>query len=156
MLEPITELVIMTVDKPINSAPHQHYVAQAALEHLDRWAGHGEPPPAARRLELGDGGRACRRDELSNALGGIRNPWVDVPLRMLSGEGQQGEGFAFLFGTTAPLEPGAIARTGGRDDYVAAFTASLDQTIADGFILKADREEILALAVETYDLVSPP
>ena len=47
MLEPITELVIMTVDKPINSAPHQHYVAQAALEHLERWAGGGEPPPTA-------------------------------------------------------------------------------------------------------------
>ena len=156
MLEPIAELVIMTVDKPINSAPHQHYVAQAAFGHLDRWAGGGEPPPAAPRLELVDDGRACQRDELDNALGGIRNPWVDVPLRMLSGEGQQGEGFAFLFGTTAPLEPGTIARLypGGRDDYLAAFTASLDQTIADGFILEADREEIIAVAAETYDLVS--
>ncbi len=157
MLEPITELVIMTVDKPINSAPHQHYVAQAALEHLDRWAGGGEPPPAAPRLELDDDDRACRRDELSNALGGIRNPWVDVPLRMLSGEGQEGEGFAYLFGTTAPLEPGTIARLypGGRNDYLAAFTDALDQSIADGFILEADREEIIAVAAETYDLVSP-
>ncbi len=158
MLEPITELVIMTVDKPINSAPNQHYVAQVALEHLDRWAGGGEPPPAAPRLVLGDDGRACRRDELGNAVGGIRNPWVDVPLRMLSGEGQEGEGFAFLFGTTAPLEPGAIARLypGGRDDYVSAFAAALDQTIADGFILDIDRDEIIAVAAETYDLVSLP
>lgn len=157
MLEPITELVIMTLDKPINSAPHQHYVAQAALEHLDRWAGGGEPPPAAPRLALGEGGRACRRDEVGNALGGIRNPWVDVPLRMLSGEGQEGEGFAFLFGTTAPLEPGTIARLypGGRGDYMSAFTAALDQTIAAGFILEVDREEIIAVAAATYDLVSP-
>ena len=156
MLEPITELVIMTVDKPINSAPHQHYVAQTALEHLDRWAGGGGPPPEAPRLELGDDGRNCRRDDLGNALGGIRNPWVDVPIRMLSGEGQEGEGFAFLFGTTASLEQGAIARLypRGRGDYLTAFTTSLDQTIADGFILEVDREEIIAVAAETYDLIS--
>lgn len=158
MLEPITELVIMTVDKPINSAPQQHYVAQAALEHLNRWAGGAEPPPTAPRLELDHGDITCQRDDLGNARGGIRNPWVDVPLRMLSGEGQQGEGFAFLFGTTASLEPGAIARLypGGRDDYGSAFTASLDQTISAGFILEVDREEIIAVAAETYDLVSSP
>lgn len=157
MLEPITDLVIMTVDKPINSAPHQHYVAQAAVKHLDRWSGGGEPPPAAPRLALSEGGIACQRDNLGNALGGIRNPWVDVPLRMLSGEGQEGEGFAFLFGTTAPLEPGTIARLypGGRDDYLVAFTASLDQAITAGFILAVDREEIIAVAAKTYDLVSP-
>ena len=157
MLEPITELVITTTDNPINSAPHQHYAAQAALEHLDRWSGGGGPPPTAPRLALGEGGRALRRDEFGNALGGIRNPWVDVPLRVLSGEGQQGEGLAYLFGTTFPLEPGAISRLypGGRDDYVSAFTAALDQTIAAGFILEVDREEILAVAAETYNLVSP-
>ena len=154
MLEPITELVIMTVDKPVNSAPHQHYVAQAALEHLDRWAGGGEPPPIAPRLELGDDGITCRRDDLGNARGGIRNPWVDVPIRVLSGEGQEGDGFAFLFGTTAPLEPGTIDRLypGGGDDYLTAFTESLDQTIAGGYILAIDRSEILAVAAETFEL----
>ena len=154
MLEPITELVIMTVEKPINSAPHQHYVAQAALQHLDRWVGHGEAPPSAPRLALLDDDKTCQRDELGNARSGIRNPWVDVPIRMLSGEGQAGEGFAFLFGTTAPLEPGTITRLypGGRDDYLAAFTPALDQTIAAGFILEADRSEILAVAAATFDL----
>ena len=47
MLEPTPEPVFVAVETPINSAPHQHYVAQAALEHLNRWARHGEPPPAA-------------------------------------------------------------------------------------------------------------
>lgn len=156
MLESITELVIMTVDKPINSAPHQHYVAQAALEHLDRWAGGDEPPPVAPRLDLGEGGLTCQRDDLGNAQGGIRNPWVVAPIRVQSGEGQEGEGFAFLFGTTASLEPGTLDRLypGGRTDYLAAFAQSLNQTIADGFILEVDREEILAVAAATFDLVS--
>ena len=154
MLEPISELVGIPVEKPINSAPHQHYVAQAALEHLDGWVGHGAPPPVAPRLALSDDGKDFARDEQGNALGGIRNPWVDVPIRVLSGLGQKGGGFAFLFGTTAPLEPGTIARLypGGRDDYMAAFTPALDQTIAAGFILEADRGEILAVAAATFDL----
>jgi hypothetical protein len=35
-----------------NSAPQHHYVAQAAIEQLRRWAGNGTPPPAAPRLPL--------------------------------------------------------------------------------------------------------
>ena len=158
MLEPITELVIMTVAKPINSAPHQHYVAQAALESLVQWIGQGTPPPRAARLELAEDGRDFQRDELGIAQGGIRTPWVDAPIRVLSGLGQYGEGFAPLFGTTAALDPSTVTRLypAGRDDFVAAFTRSLDQTIADRFILDADRDEILAVAAKTYDLACPP
>ena len=157
MLEPITELVIMTVEKPINSAPVQHYVAQAALESLDQWVGQGTPPPLADRLVLADGGRDFQRDELGIAQGGIRNPWVDAPIRVLSGLGQHGEGFASLFGTTAALDPNTVSQLypEGRDDYLAAFTQSLDQTIAEGFILEVDRDEILAVAAATFDLACP-
>ncbi len=154
ILEPINEFGITAAEKPINSAPHQHYVAQAAWEHLIGWAGTGEPPPAAPRLELGEGGTALARDELGNALGGIRNPWVDAPIRVLSGEGQRGDAFAFLMGTTEPLEPATIAGLypRGAEDYLAAFEASLEEAIAGGFILEADRQEILAVAAETFRL----
>lgn len=157
MLEPITELVIMTVEKPINSTPVQHYVAQAAFESLDQWVDQNTPPPIAARLDLADGGHDFRRSELGIAQGGIRNPWVDAPIRVLSGLGQYGEGFASLFGTTAALDPNTVAQLypGGRDDYLAAFTRSLDRTIADGFILEVDRNEILAVAAATFDLAFP-
>jgi len=36
---------------PVNSGLQHHYVAQAALAHLDRWARGGAPPPSAPRLE---------------------------------------------------------------------------------------------------------
>jgi hypothetical protein len=73
------------------------------------------------------------------------------------GTGQYGEGFASLFGTTAALDPNTVAQLypGGRDDYLAAFTRSLDRTIADGFILEVDRNEILAVAAATFDLAFP-
>jgi len=37
---------------PINAGVQHHYVAQAALAHLDRWVRDGVPAPTAPRLEL--------------------------------------------------------------------------------------------------------
>ncbi|MCY4163412.1 MAG: alpha/beta hydrolase domain-containing protein [bacterium] len=152
MLEPVGKLARAEAEGIINSSVHQHYVAQAALEHLVCWASDGEPPPVAPRLELCEGNREFQRDELGIAAGGVRTPWVDVPARVLSGEGQQGVGFAFLMGTTEPLGHDTLVDLypQGLDSYVTAFEASLEQAIAAGFILEADRNEALAVAQETF------
>jgi hypothetical protein len=88
------------------------------------------------------------RDELGRATGGIRTPWSDVPVAILSGTGQKGELFAFLFGTTRSLTEADLARLypGGRADYLGRFQLSLDAAIRAGFLLPADRAEILAVA----------
>ena len=52
LLRPTTKLMIGNTDKPINAGPQQHYVAQAALAHLTRWAAGGEAPPKAPRLAI--------------------------------------------------------------------------------------------------------
>ena len=46
--------------------------------------------------------------------------------------------------TVQRLYPGGVA------DYLERFTASLDATIQSGFLLAADREEILELAAATF------
>jgi hypothetical protein len=79
-------------------------VLQAALAHLDRWAGGGTPPPEAPRLELGGDASPLALDALGLAKGGLRSPWVDAPTAVLSGFGQTGSEFAFLFGTTRPFD----------------------------------------------------
>jgi hypothetical protein len=43
-------------------------------------------------------------DKIGNVLGGIRTPWVDVPVAKLSASGQTGAGLSFLFGTTQIFE----------------------------------------------------
>lgn len=151
LLRPVSEIFGIPTDKPVNAGPQQHYVTQAALDHLDRWAGGGDPPPTAPRLARAGEHLVLDADGL--ATGGLRTPWVDVPTQVLSGLGQSGDGFAFLFGTTAPLDPARLAARypGGRDDYLARFTASLDEAIAAGYILAADREEILGVAAAGYD-----
>ena len=147
LLRPTTELMIGNTDTPINSGPQQHYVGQAAFEALVGWVAGGPTPPAASRLDLAEGG-GLKLDGHGNATGGVRTPWVDVPTARLSGLGQGGQSFAFLFGKSEPFDQSALeaAYPDGQVDYVAKFTASLDHAIAGGFILASDRPEILGLA----------
>ena len=92
------------------------------------------------------------RDDLGIATGGIRTPWTDVPVAILSGTGQRGELFAFLFGTTTALTDADLARLypGGQADYLAQFERSLDAAIKAGFLLAEDRAEILAVAAASW------
>jgi hypothetical protein len=57
-----------------------------------------------------------------------------------------------LFGSTRPFDSGQLTQLypEGRDQYLAAFTADLDRAIEAGFILFADREEILAVVAAAW------
>ncbi|HEY0225706.1 MAG TPA: alpha/beta hydrolase domain-containing protein, partial [Mycobacterium sp.] len=90
------------------------------------------------------------------AQGGIRTPWVDVPIARTSGAGASAETLesimAALFGSGEPFDDATVQRLypGGVTEYLERFTAALDTTIKSGFILAADRSEILELAGATY------
>lgn len=151
-LRPVCEVIGFQTASLVNSGPQQHYVGQAAIERLNQWAAGGPPPPTAPRLDLTDTGDDFQRDNNGIALGGLRTPWVDVPVATLSGLGQVGDVFGFLFGTTELFAPDIIAELypGGVNDYVSRFAAALDATIAAGFILEEDRDEIMALAAAAF------
>jgi len=142
-----------STEMPINSGLQHHYVACAALDHLDRWAAGGSAAPAAPRLQLTADGLNFHRDKTGIATGGIRTPWTDVPAAVLSGVGQTGENlFAFLFGVTIALsgeQVGALYPA-GLADYLARFEAALDETITAGFLLADDRAEALAVAAAAW------
>ena len=147
LIRPTSDILMGHTESPVNSGPQHHYVACAAIAQLDAWVAGRAKPPSAPRLEVTSDGRDCIRDGLSIALGGIRTPWTDVPVAILSGTGQSGELFAFLFGTTRGLDAADLARLypGGKADYLAKFERSLDETIEAGFLLAEDRAEILAV-----------
>ncbi len=152
LLRPTTDILMGSTESPINSAPQHHYVECAAVAQLNAWVRGEATPPSAPRLDLIADGRDFRRDELGIAIGGIRTPWTDVPTSVLSGTGQRGELFAFLFGTTAELSQVDLARLypGGQEDYLVKFAASLDAAITTGFLLAEDRPEIVALAAASW------
>jgi hypothetical protein len=161
VLRPTTDLIVGQAETPINSGPQQHHVGQAAFAHLVRWAGGGEPPPAAPRLELDPTGTDFVQDRHGNARGGVRTPWMDVPAARLTGLGQRGAAFAFLCGRTEPFDDEKLRQCypGGRSDYIARFETALDRAIAEGFILADDGAEILSVAEAAYPVavrVGPP
>jgi hypothetical protein len=156
LLRPTTDLMMGTkTATPINAGPQQHYVGHAALSHLVRWVVDGSQPPRAPRLERDTQGDSFRLDQYGNATGGIRSPWVDVPTAILSGLGQTGEMFAMLFGRTEPFDDSTLSTLypKGESEYLERFESALDATIAAGFILEEDREEIRELAAASYPLV---
>ncbi len=137
----------------INFAPQHHYVLQAAIAGLHGWMRTGVAPSKAARMELSDTDPPrLVLDGNGLAKGGVRTPWVDVPIARTSGIGTDESPLSYLFGSGEPFDAATVARIypGGAAEFLGRFTASLDAAIRSGFLLPTDREEILDLAAATY------
>jgi hypothetical protein len=124
---------------PINAGP-MHWLFNGAVHWIDRWVRFGTPPPIAPRLEAttapGVSPVVFAEDEHGNTLGGIRSPYVDVPIATLKGTGNTGapgappsSAFCSIFGQTVPFSDEKLAElypTHGRflaRYFVATLTA---------------------------------
>jgi hypothetical protein len=128
-----------------SSFPTRAFVRGAAA-HLAEWVEDDTAPPEAPRIELAtlDEVSVTADDEHGNALGGVRSPFVEVPLFTYSVHTGPGP-HCILSGVETPLAPDVLAGLyDGVDDYVEQFRASLDQTIEAGYLLDLDREGIIA------------
>ena len=132
----------------INDGP-QHEVAQAAFAALSRWVDDGTPPPSPAPFRLATTSPPkLALDAHGNVIGGVRTPAVDVPVSTLSGAAPKGSStLCSLFGQTTPFSPTTLTRLyKTKSHYLAEYTASLDKAIGEGYILPADRAELLAQA----------
>lgn len=122
---------------------------RAATAALFDWAEQGDAPKRAPRIEMEtlDVVSTPRVDEHGNALGGVRSPFVDVPLVQYQVQAG-GSGLACAFsGTETPLPADVLAdRYGSVREYMAEFTKRLDATIEAGHLLELDRAAILTAA----------
>jgi hypothetical protein len=133
----LTALVETTADG------QQRFVMRAALRALNDWVVDGVRPPSGEVIEVADG--AIVRDELGIARGGIRPPVIAVPVEVNTSEGIR------LLGTRTPLDPAVvIAQYPTSDDYLVVVTESVDELIAEGFLLEDDREEVIADTMARY------
>jgi Alpha/beta hydrolase domain len=153
--QPTDKILGMQLAKPINAGPQHHYVVQAALFSLDHWIKTGRAPSSAPPMKVtasADKPPVMVLDANGETEGGVRTPWVDVPIARLSGIGNSGGPLAFLAGVTEPFDAATLERLypGGKSEYLKKFQASLDSAIKAGFILPADRQEILELAALGY------
>jgi hypothetical protein len=134
-------------DLPINAGP-QHFIAKAAIHQLDKWVRTGIGPTAADRLEIAGNPPAFVLDALGNVKGGIRTPYVDVPIAKLSGLGQPEMSIVCsLFGTTQLFDAATLATLyPDHDTYVKAVENSTDAAVQAGFLMPEDGELIKAAA----------
>ena len=150
VVEEDTILGFLRCDRPFNSGP-MHYVFNRAVRSLDEWLLTGALPSEAARLDLTADLAAFIRDDNGNVTGGIRTPYVDAPVAVLSGEGQTGGSFCFLFGTTALYSPDRLASLYVDEaGYVSAVTEAANAAVAAGFLLPEDAAAIIAWAPQQW------
>ena len=150
---PSTSAAGGTLKLPANPGLPHHYVMQAAFSQLERWLRTGNAPPQAPPLTMTSGERPTLALDANGLVqGGVRTPWVDTPTIRMSGSGNSGGPVGFLAGVGQPFDAAALARLypGGRSEYLRRFQAALDSAISAGFILPADRQEILGVAAASW------
>lgn len=128
----------------------QAEAARAAVAALRSWVVSGEVPPTGEPIEVSDG--EILRDDDGLARGGVRLPFVEVPLARSTGQNESEGGIiCTLFGTT---EPWAAAEVSERyptvDDYTGELSAAADRAAESGFLLPSDRDLIVANAEDAY------
>ncbi|MCB1689759.1 MAG: hypothetical protein KDI33_14785 [Halioglobus sp.] len=147
----------ITCPLPVNDGPG-HWVAKAAVAAIDKWLRNGEAAPSAPLLALNPEGTDFLYDRFGNVQGGVRTPYVDAPVAVLSGEGQPPANAAFcgLFGTTELFDEATLAMLyPTRQAYIDAIDNATDAAAAAGFLVPRDAELIKARA-RTSDVVGVP
>ena len=139
-----------TCASPINAGP-QTFVLRSAIAHLDRWVAGGTPPPRAPRLEtITISPIEYVLDANGNVRGGIRTPAVDAPVATLSGLGQAGSQFCFLFGTTVPLTADQLeALYGSHSGFTAAWGRATVRAFVGGFLRPEDAFNLVIVGAQS-------
>ena len=130
MISPVNSPYPGIVDcvKPIKPAVRRTS-GHAAVAAMNRGSRRAAPPRAPRLATRPDEPRKIRAGcERQRGGGGIRTPQVEAPIATLSGLGQSGTGFCFLFGTTAPFDAAKLAALyPSHAAFVKAWNTATDQ-----------------------------
>jgi hypothetical protein len=133
----------------------EHYVLDAAMSALTRWADGGPAPAHSPQLVVNSSGTDYVRDALGNAIGGIRTPSVDAPVSTLSGIDNPPAGpgvgsFCLLFGTTTPFTTAQLKTLyPTHRNYVSQVTISAETAERQGFLLRGGVREIIHAAAKS-------
>ncbi|OHV60864.1 alpha/beta hydrolase domain-containing protein [Pseudofrankia sp. BMG5.36] len=118
-------------------------VHEAALRRMHEWLSEETPAPAQPRIQLHPSGQIAR-DELGNALGGIRLPEIATPWAEYRGLSFR-TGYANLLGGFRPFSPETIAGLyPSRVDFLDRWDRSIDDLIAAGTLLSEDAPPLRA------------
>jgi Alpha/beta hydrolase domain len=133
------------------------YVQNAAFRALERWIDRDIAPPRSPLIEVttAGGAPAIARDAFGNARGGLRTPFVDVPITTYVPTDSVAHVTPLSFiclveGFTVPF-PAPQLRTLYRDraDYVGRFALDAIRRVRDGFWLVPDAIQAIERAIRS-------
>ena len=152
---------------PVSMFPLGAYMS-VALHHLVRWVDEGTVPPHADRIlvdrDTANDGSLMALDEFGNARGGIRSPYVDVPMmrygvqnegavppipnarQWVARRGEAGiDRLCGLVGYQIAIDPDTLRQMyGTADEYRTRVEQRLDELTQQGWSLPVYRDLILA------------
>jgi Alpha/beta hydrolase domain len=132
------------------------YIMDGVYANLDRWVRTGKTPPKAEPIALTASGKTAigyQYDEFGNAKGGVRTPYVDVPIATyvlgcpVDGKGFDAKTRSKNRGYKAPFDKETLKRLyPTHNDYVNKVNAEVDLMVRDGWLVQMDAEKIKAEA----------
>lgn len=120
-------------------------VFDAAVRRVHEWVTQGIAAPSQPRIAVEEEPRPrVRRDDLGNAVGGIRLPEMAAPVAEYRGM-SFGTGMPPLFGAARRFSDDQLqAMYRSRADYDARWSAAVETLVATGCLLPEDRPALLA------------
>ncbi|MEW6059041.1 MAG: alpha/beta hydrolase domain-containing protein, partial [Actinomycetota bacterium] len=135
--------------KQVTDFPYEYYF-NAAAENLKLWSDGFAPPHGDRfQYDFANPNHLDNnvKDQYGNAVGGVRSPYLDVPIATYT-MGTPGEMLTcMLLGQKVPFDKDVLRQLyPSHDDYVARVTESTMALVKDRFLLQVDAEKIIAEA----------
>src|SRR3954471_238784 len=131
----------------IGSRVPNHYVLDAAIDHMVRWVKDGKQPPAAPRMEIAsfgaNGSALIARDSFGLAQGGIRLSQIAFPTAENVGQ-NTGAGACARWGYHVPFDLDPLAALyPNRGRYLDQVVRVTKENQKNGYILDADAQHTI-------------
>jgi hypothetical protein len=132
---------------PLPDTPIMSLAFNTAFARLDEWARKGMAAPRARRLELKDAGTAQSAvivDRFGHGVGGVRTPYVEVPVAAYA-TSSPGPGTCREMGHKTPFDwPRLEALYGTYKGYAAKVADAVDRLVKERWLTTGDARRVTA------------
>jgi hypothetical protein len=137
-------------EQTLAKTPFNTHALDAAYANLTRWIRDGVAPPRAERIRIEHPGTPQARivlDQFGNAVGGVRSPYLEVPIATYY-TNSKGETFCPELGHTVPFDWARLnSLYGTPQNYAAKLAQSVDRLVRERWLTESDGRKIKAESV---------
>ena len=139
-----------------------HYIFDGTLANMEKWVRDGTPPPNGDRIKTKNDSGAIMRDNFGNAKGGIRTPYVDVPIKTYLSMSPpcptcdpaslcaSCSFWCAILGNMVPFDQTTLEGLyKNHEKYVSKFVKSTEKLFKDGWFTEEDMEIMKTKAADS-------